>query len=177
MELLDTPYLTYQRNRSIAERISELDYTVLESCLVLLSPTENQEPNYSQKMSQGARLVAGAVKNIAARQGGRRRMPFRWNSWSGSAIAVLGGIAAASTLNRRKEFEAELELAEARVKKADDERTRLIDGLLKNTQLMAAEFSTMRKPEDIDKRLTEWVHEVAQGEAPSSGNPVVGHIL
>lgn len=114
--------------------------------------------------------MANAVKNIASRQGSRRRTPFRWNSWSGAAVAVLAGMTAATSMNRRQESEELLSMAEARVARAEGEVSRMKESLTTEVKVVASELTSLRKSEDVEKRLRDWISDVVEGSSSRIGD-------
>lgn len=121
-------------------------------------------------MSSGARLVADAVKTATARQATTRRAPFRWSSWSGSAVTALAGVVAATSLVRRQNTEDELRLAQARVLRSESAVQRLHKDLLDNSPAVAAQIAPIRSAHDVEKRLQDWINTAvtATAEKPKS---------
>eukprot|EP00171_Calliarthron_tuberculosum_P014406 IDg14406t1 len=63
-----------------------------------------------------SRIVEGAVKRASARKPTRR---FRWRELSGAVVVGLAGASASTSLLRRRQTEEQLDMADARVLRAE----------------------------------------------------------
>lgn len=105
--------------------------------------------------------VANAIRSATAHRAGRR---FHWAGLQGVLVVALAGAAASTSLARRHEMEEKLEIADARVARAEAKVTTARDALLSSVSETATQVSSSGNAAEKEAVLRKLVDQAVQGE-------------